>query len=320
MKKILAIILAAVLFVSCTACGGNSAETPTTQPVETTQPTQGLEAIEVENPITYMQVSMADENGTQVYINAYEDGMGGVKVEYQGEEKKVGDFEMSILHNFTDALDKAGVAALNGKSEAGDGLAFGSVFVTYKDETSVSADFTGVLPQEFLDFYAAVDAFALQVVADLPVYVPTPTVMGEVDETVLTEIMQIMGNTGMPNLDGFAVSTVPMDEYFGGAVGLTSTEGVVAGVSCGPMMMAQPFSLVVVTVADETAAQAVAADFTDDINWAPWVCVFAEKALVAKQNDMILFLLANNDMYEPTAQAVKQGNWEILQEVENENA
>lgn len=318
MKKILAIILAAVLLISCAACGGNSTD-PTNQTTETTEPKQSLEAIEVENPITYMQVSMSDEEGNQVYINAYEDGMGGAKVEYQGEEKKVGDFELSILHNFTDALDKAGVAALNGKSEAGDGLAYGAMFITYKDETSVSADFTGTIPQEFQDFYAAMDTFAQLVVADLPVYVPMPSVMGEVDETVKAEIMAIMEKSGLPNLDGFSVTTVPMDEYFGGTVGLTSTEGVVSGVTCGPMMMATPYALAVVTVEDEAAAQAVAADFTDDINWAPWVCVFAEKAMVAKQDDMILFLLANTEMYDATAQAIKQGSWEIIQEVENQN-
>ena len=319
MKKILAIILAAVLVLSCAACGGNSPATGDTQQTTegTTQPSQEIVPVEVENPVTYMQLSMSGEDGVQVYINAYDDGMGGACVEYQGEVKKVGDFELSILHNFTQELEKAGVADLNGKSESGDGLAFGAIYVTYKDETTASADFTGVLPQEFVDFYNKMDAFAQLVVADLPVYVPMPAVMGEVDETVKAEILAIMEKSGLPNLDGFAITQVAMDEYFGTTVGLTSTEGVVGGVTCGPMMMATPYSLAVVTVKDETAAQAVAADFTDDINWAPWVCVFANKAMVAKQNDMILFLLANTEMYDATAQAIKQGNWEIIQEVEN---
>lgn len=322
MKKILAMILAAVLLLSCAACGGAPAANENNQTegtTGTTQATQGLEAIEVENPINYMQLSMSGEDGVQVYISAYDDGMGGACVEYQGEVKKVGNFELSILHNFTDALDKAGVAALNGKSETGDGLSFGSIYVTYVDETSASADFSGVLPQEFVDFYNKMDTFAQLVVADLPVYVPTPSVMGEVDETVKNEILAIMEKTGMPNLDGFAISQVAKDEYFAGAVGLSSDEGVLSGVTCGPMMMAQPYSLAVVTVENETAAQAVAADFTDDINWAPWICVFAEKAMVAKKDDMILFLLANNEMYGMTAGAITESGWEVIQEVENNN-
>ena len=215
MKRFFAFILAAVLVFSFVGCGKTQNEPidpPADEVVETTPtpaPEVELPEVTVDNPATYVEASISDENGNYRYLIAYDNGEGGVNVEYVGDVKKVGTFEASALHGITAELENAGFAALNGQEVYEEGMSSASMYVSYADETYLSAGFSGTIPQEFMDSYAALDAYFQKLTAALPVYVPQPLVDGEVDEAVLAEILQFVEVSGIENADAMLATATP---------------------------------------------------------------------------------------------------------------
>ena len=165
--------------------------------------------------------------------------------------------------------------------------------------------------------YAAMDAYFQTLVADLPAYVPQPQVMGEVDSALLETMTQILDGTGIANLDTFSISQLPLDDTFGFAAGLSGMDGITGAVSCAPMMMTTAYSLVIVTLEDETKAESVADDFENTMDWRKWVCVAPSHALLAQKDNMVLCLMANSDLFLQTQRGVEAAGWTVTKTLEN---
>ena len=327
LKNVMALLLAIALLVSLAACGGDEpdptdapagteATAPSNAPVDnpTDDPTDASEetsAGDTENPVTFLSMTYGEDYENIRSLIIYKDDAGAVQVEYVGDVKKVGQLDDTAFAQILQSLSESGLLALNGKEEWTDGAANASMYIVFADETTVTANFAGSIPQEYIDGYQVMERCFDMLTAELPVYVPQVQVMGEVDEEELTALLEIMNHSGIENLDGLAVAPVALDEYFAMTVGLSSSDGIVSGSTCGAMMMTTPFVLNVVTVADESKLDAVCKDFEFSMDWRKWVCVAPSHALIATKGDMVLCLMGSDDMYTGTANAIENAGWTI---------
>ena len=229
----------------------------------------------------------------------------------------MGDVDASALHSLTAALEQSGLRELDGRSEMGDGAGYASMYIQFADDTYLTADFTGTAPQEFLDGFGAMEDCFRRITAQLPVYVPEAQVMGQVNPDALAAMQEILNTSGMENLDSFVISDIPMDAFFTPTMGLSSSEGITSGTSCGPMMMTTPYGLVIVTLEDPATAQDVCDDFEANVNWNEWVCVSADSALIACKDNMVLCLRGSGSMFQLTADAVENAGWSYLLTLNN---
>lgn len=248
-RNLVICMLSLALVLSMAACGssnaGSSADTsaPETEstPAPDTTPAPEMPAIEeVENPVTYFSLYMSENPESFMSMSAYDDGMGGAFIEYAGSIRKTGTLEPIVLHGIASALAESGLAELNGRSEYEDGTAMASMYVEFADGSILSADFSGVIAEEFTAGFEAMDAYFLSITAAMPEYVPQAQVMGEVDPDVLAAMQEILNTSGMDGLDMLAISDIAMDEYFAYTAGLSSSEGIANGTSCSAMMMTTP--------------------------------------------------------------------------------
>lgn len=321
MKKILALFLAALLLLSCAACGEQKAA-PTTEP--TTQPTEPTtEATEptTEEPIqatadleaTYIQLSISEEDLSFVSITAYDEGEGKAYVEYTAkDEKKVASLDLIVLNDIADAIESSKLMTLNDQHVYEDGMASASMYVGYSDESSLAADFNGPIPQEFRDGYAEVEAFMRQLMADVPVYVPRPLVEGEPNQEALQEMESILDASGAEPLDMYVIADVPMDDSFTAMMGLSKTDGITAGLSCSPMMTSVAFSCMIATADSEASVAAIADDFAANIQWDRWICVSATDAMIATKGNQVLCLVTTGDLYTQISTAVTNSGWTVF--------
>ena len=310
--KILSLVLALVLVFSLAACKKTAAEEtkPTeTQPVET-KPAETEPEVEVK-PVTFFAMSYCPSVDELLSLTAF-DMDGFVSINYFGAETKMGEVEMSALEVIGKAVAEANLAAFDGKSEYADGEASASMYVEFADGTMISADFGGVIPANFITAYEAMDVCFQELAADIPVYVPEVAVMGEVNEEVLAEMQAIMNGSGIPNLDAFGISDVAKDEFFNYTMGLTSDAGIVNGTSCAGMMMTTAYSLVIATVEDAANIQAVRDDFQNNVDWGKWVCVRPTDALVAQKGNMVLCLIAADELFTGTMAGIEAAGWENI--------
>lgn len=322
-KKLLSVLLALVLLLSLAACGEAAVEetTVTTEPVIGTEPSLGSPPKPVADGsrILYFSLSMGESYESIKSLTAYENDDGSIHVEYVGDEKKVGNLDGSILENLTSELETSGLLALNGRSEYADGEAYGSMYISYADESYAAADFSGFIPQEFIDGYDAMDAWFRSLTEDMPVYVPQAQVMGQVDAQALEAVQGILNGSGMEGLDGLTISGIPMDEYFAFTAGLSTSAGITNGTICTPMMNVTPYSLVIVTLENEADVKTVRADFEASLDWGKWVCVNPTNALIAQKGNMVLCLVGADTMYTQTAAAVNSCGWENVVTFDNPN-
>lgn len=319
--RFLCLLLAMVMMISMAACSGDKETTdPTESTPVATEPQVTMPAqVEVENPVTYFSMSLGESYDKMLSLNAYPNEDGSVHVEYVGDVKKVGDFEPWVLHGIAAELDKAGIAELNGQESYDAGEAFGSMYIEFADGTMLSAGFSGTIPQAYTDGYTAMDSYFAALTANLPVYVPQPLVMGEVDEQLLTEMNTILGGSGIEALDSYTISSVEMDEFFAYTMGLSNTDGIAASASCAPMMMTTAYSLSIVTLEDAAKAADVAADFEANLDWMKWVCVAPSNALIAQKDNMVLCLMAYNELYTQTEAGIQAAGWTVVKTLENPN-
>lgn len=331
MKQIFALLLVLGMLFAMTACTQTPPATndPTDPPASgdigngpsceidptVNQPT--LPPVTVDNPVNYVMIGYTDAAGNTRSLIAYDNGEGAVYVEYVGAEKKVGTFDLSVLHNLTEAIQDAGFHALNGTSVYEDGNDYASMYVLYQDESYLGADYSGQVSQEFWDAYSKLDSFFQTLTAALPVYVPAPVVMGDVNASVLTAMTDILKATGMPNLDSLYISDVPRDEFFDITLGLTDTADIVNGTTCAPMMLTTPYTFVIVTVDEDADADTIRQDFADHLGWNQWVCVSATDAMIAQKDNMILCLLGSSDMFTMTADAIRACGWSNIETYES---
>ena len=318
MKRFIAMILAAVMVLSMTACG-NQSETTTAAPETTTEAVvETTTAPVVEGPaVTFFSMSLGENYENIKSITAFSNDDGTVHVEYVGDVKKVGEISADCWTTITAALAQTELAALSGQDAWGDGEANGSIYVDYADGTVLSVGFSGEIPASYTAGYAIMDACFADLTADLEVYVPQPMVMGEVDATLLAEMNAILTASGISALDMFAIGQVMKDEYFAYSVGLTSDAGIASAANCAPMMMTTAYSLVIVTLEDGIAAADIAADFEANLDWTKWVCVAPSDAMVATKDNMVLCLMAANENFTQTAAGITAAGWTTVNTLTN---
>lgn len=306
MKKILVLLLAALLLLSCAACGDSKPEAtePTTEPAS-------------ERKATYIQLSISEEDGSYISLTAYDDEEGKALVEFMSDVKKVSTFELSVLDDIAAQIDNSQLKALDGEHGYEEGMASASMYVGYSDETCLAADFTGVIPQEFRDGYAVVEDYFRQLMADVPVYVPKPLVEGEPDQDALSDMEAILDASGAEALDMFVIWDVPMDDSFTQMMGLSKTDGIVSGLSCSVQMSAVAFSCNIATAEKESDVAAIAEDFAANIQWNWWVCVSATDAMIATKGNQVLCLVTTGDLYTQITTAAKDTGWTVVETLSN---
>lgn len=316
-KRILcAVLMAALLLTACAPAA--PAQTTTTPTEATTQPTVAVTTpAEVENPVTYFSLSLGENYDTIHSLTAFSNEDGTVHVEYVGTEKKVGNLDAGCFHGISAAFAATDLASLSGQDVYEEGDANGSMYVEFADGTAAAVGYSGNIPEAYTQGYAAMDAYFQTLVADLPVYVPQPQVMGEVDPALLETLTQILGGTGIQALDTFAISQLPLDDTFGFSAGLSGTDGITGAVSCAPMMMTTAYSLVIVTLEDASKAESVASDFESNLDWRKWVCVAPSNALLAQKDNMVLCLMAGGDLFTQTQQGAEAAGWTVTKTLEN---
>lgn len=322
-KRILcAVLMAALLLTACAPAAPNqttAAPAETTVPTETTTQTEAVvtNPVEVDSPLTFFSLTLGENYDSISSLTAYPNDDGSAHIEYVGTEKKVGDLDAACLQGIADAFAQTGLAALARQDVYGEGEANGSMYVAFPDDTSFSVGYSGNIPDAYTQGYAAMDAYFQTLVADLPVYVPQPQVMGEVDPALLDTMNQILDSTGIANLDTFSISQLPLDDTFGFAAGLSGMDGITGAVSCAPMMMTTAYSLVIVTLEDAAKAESVANDFENTMDWRKWVCVAPSHALLAQKDNMVLCLMANSDLFLQTQRGMEAAGWTVTKTLEN---
>ena len=322
-KRILcAVLMAALLLTACAPAAPNqttAAPAETTVPTETTTQTEAVvtNPVEVDRPLTFFSLTLGENYDSISSLTAYPNDDGSAHIEYVGTEKKVGDLDAACLQGIADDFPQTGLAALAGQDVYGEGEANGSMYVAFPDDTSFSVGYSGNIPDAYTQGYAAMDAYFQTLVADLPVYVPQPQVMGEVDPALLDTMNQILDSTGIANLDTFSISQLPLDDTFGFAAGLSGMDGITGAVSCAPMMMTTAYSLVIVTLEDAAKAESVANDFENTMDWRKWVCVAPSHALLAQKDNMVLCLMAADANYTETAAGITAAGWTTVNTLTN---
>lgn len=305
--------LTLVLAFSLTACvGDNGSETsaPTTTAPETTAPE--TTAPVVSGPaMNYMSLSYGETYDSLTYISAYTNDDGTVTIDYQGEIRKSGTVDASIMDALAAELAVSGLPELHEQSVWEEGEASGAMYITFDDETVFySADFAGNVPQAFIDGFNKMKTLFVDLIAEVPEYVPEAAVVGNVDETVLNEIKNIIGSTSMPQ-DSLVINEIALDDAdtFGFSAGLSTSEGIVNAANCNSMMMTSAYSLVVVTVEDAANIASVRADFEANMDWNKWVCVRPTGALIAQKDNMVICLMAMDQSYTETEAAITAAGW-----------
>lgn len=314
-KSITALLLALLMVFSLAACGNNDTTT-TTEPESEGNTTEGPQTNDV--AMSYFNLSTG-ENYDNIYsISAYPNEDGTIHVEYTGAEKKVGDLPSSVWATIAEAFDASGLKDLNGQEAYEEGEANGSLYVTYTDESMVSAGFSGVIPEAFTAGYAAMDECFKNLTADLPVYVPQPIVQGELADSDKVALDAILENMEIPNLDSFMISGVAKDEYFATIMGLSSYEGIASGLTFAPMMMTTAYSMAIVTLEDGTSTDTVAADFVSSIDWTKWVCVAPSNAIVAVKDNQVLCVMGSETLFTASVSGVEAAGWTVVNTLEND--
>lgn len=321
-RRSLCALMIGAMSLSVAACANTDKDT-TTAPgtTETTNAapstTPSTEPAQ-KSDINMFSVSMNPDAATLLHINVYKgETEGKYTVDYQGEVRKQAELDAAALADLAAQLESTGLAALKGKNENTDGEASASMYVEFADGTTLDANFTGEISKEFQDAYTAMDKYFQTVLADVPEYVSQPTIGEGVNEETLAEVQAIMYSSGMTNQDNLMITNVPMDDFFGTAVGLTNTDGITSGTTCGSMMTTTAYSFVIVTLDEGTDAKTVMDDFQSSMDWRKWVCVAPSNALIAQKDNMVLCLMGSDQMFEQTKAGIEANGWQNLVALNN---
>ena len=311
MKRLIAMILAVLILTGCTPAGK--------VPAQATTPANMPDYAEVENPVTFFSMTLGEDYENIGSLTAFLNEDGTAYVEYVGEIKKVGTLDANIIHGITAAVEASGLAELNEQNVYADGEANGSMYITYEDGAMLACGFGGEVPKAYRDAYAQMGAFFRELTAQMPEYVPQPQVLGEVEESILTELTAIIGGSGIQNPDAFSISPVVKDEFFAFSLGLSSEKGIASAALCQGMMMTTAYSLAVVRLEEGADTDAVCADFAANVDWMKWVCVMPDNAMVAVKDDLVLCLVAEGQLYSLTAIGIEEAGWTVVETMENPN-
>lgn len=319
-KKIAALLLAAVMLLGMVACDSEPIEIQEqeTEP-QATEPAATDPAVEVQ-PLESLSMTIMEADGSTVSLIVYPNYDGTVHLDYVGDVIKRAELEESVMDTISQVYAETGISALNGRYDEYN-MVSGSFSATLKDGSYVGcevyAETKDTLPAEFLSAYTAMDACFQELVKDVEEYIPTPMIMGEIAEADQAAIDGIMAGLTLENADAYAISGVVKDEYFATTMGLSSDAGIASGVQLAPMMLAQAYSLSIVTLEEGTDANTVAADFESNIDWRKWVCVAPDHALIAIQGNQVLILLGQGDAYSVSASAIEAAGWTTYVTLDN---
>ncbi len=327
MKKILSLLLVAVMALSMAACGSNEPTTePTTKPTTTptteatTEPT--TEATEPSTdgsePTGEKEIYSVNFNLGAQYISIMNNENGTVSVDMNTDVRKKGDVDASILTDVMTALENSGILSLIGTEIYGEtGENWDNLYITYSDWTGEGVTFSCSEPtDEYKAGFAAYAAEIATLLADMPVYVPqvnVDTFNGEIDADLLVELQNVANNSNHPGLEYLTIMNIPMDEYFTYTANLSTAEGITAGAICQNQMMGSAVYTLTAVKAADTAA--VAADFEANMNWNGWVCVRPHNGLIATKGDMVLCFMSDASLYEDTKTALVNAGWTIGNEL-----
>lgn len=320
-SRAMALALSILMVFAMAACQSTPAD-PTTEPApaETTAPTVPsvtVPQVVVENPVTYFSMSMGENYESIRSLTAYPNEDGTVYVEYVGDVKKVGNLDGAVLHAIVAEMEKAGLAALNGKDEYQDGEANGSMYISFADESYYGAGFSGILPDDYRAAFQAMEAYFASLTAHLSEYVPQPYVEGNVNADILSAMMDILNASGIQPLDSLMIMDVPVDDNFSFAMGLSSSEGITSGASCSALMMTTAYSLCIVTVDDAGKLADVCKDFENNLAWRKWVCVAPTSAMIATKGNMVLCVMGSDEMFSGTVTGAEGAGWTVVNTLQN---
>lgn len=316
-KKLSALLLALLMVTSLVACGGT--EDPTepqgTEPQET-EP----DVVLTIDPITYLQITLQEAGQSMKTLMAYPNEDGSTYMELVGEVTKKGNVEGDAITAITYALEQSGLIELNGSEEYNEGEATASVYVTYGEEGYLSANYSGTIPQAYLDSYKVMEDCFKELTADMAEYVPAPQEIGTIAEADKLALDEILGGMDIEGIEYFTISNVDIaDENFAYIAGLSSNEGIESAVQFAPQMMTTPYALTIVTLVDAANAEAVAQDFESSIDWMKWVCVNPTNAAVAVKDNQVLCLIGGDDLYQQSIAAIGEAGWQPVANLENPN-
>ena len=89
------------------------------------------------------------------------------------------------------------------------------------------------------------------------------------------------------------------------ATGLKNADDVEYVVESMPMMMAQPYSFVLVKVKDGENVEEVAKEMNENIDERKWVCVLPEKVYTTTSGDVICLVMAREEVGKPVYEKFK---------------
>ena len=249
-------------------------------------------------------------------INLYNDDTDGMLIDATIDGvRKVSTIDVSVLATVEAALNKSGLLTLDGDFAWGEETDKGACFyVAYTDGTSKSANYEGVdVPDAFVTGYAIVKAAIIDILADVPEYIPQPEVIGEMDEDLKNAALEIVTNSELSDVECVGIMEIKLDEAFAFCAGLSSDEGISAGVQAQYMLMRGAVYSLVIVKADDTAA--VAADFEANLDWNRWVSVRPSNAIIATKGDMVLCLMSDSSLYAGSVYAIQNSGWTTVDEL-----
>lgn len=318
-KKVTALLLALLMVLSMAACrdedkdgkdsNGKKGDSFLSSDLATDEPTLSEE----ENTVFYLMMNYIPSESEDYYITVTS-SRGEVKAEVNGETHKVAALDPELLFEIEEEMIKAGIMDLVGMDTFDEGDALGSVYMEYTDGKQLMVNFNGSVPEEFLAAYKHMEEYFTKLLKNAPDYVPEARVDGEVDETQLKLLKELLSKSSIEKADQLKISAVAMDEHTAENLGLDSAEFVTVATVCQSTVMEVPYSLTVIKLNSQDNIEALRADLADGLRWDKWVLVPADRALIAQKDGMVLCLIATGENYTNSAKAIADCGWEALTE------
>ena len=306
-------VLLIVLMLFLTGCGKPAAEQ--TPPVDDEPPSSGDSIVSDDQSTAqaapnYFQMSICDETGTCKELTAFDNGQGGIAVEYAGKVRKTTTLALSVMEQLVAELEKTSLATLNGQSVYEKGLSCCSMYVSYPNDNFLGCNFNGSIPEEFMAGFEAMDTWFQTLLADVPEY--GPILMGEVPQLALREMTAILETSDLHPLDSYVVSRVTKDELFTPTIGLHSDIRIHSVTSCSSLMSPTDFSCAIMVLEEGANVEDISVYLACNVDWWNWVCVSGDSALLARKDNMVLCLLGSGPLYQATFEAIEDNGWIIL--------
>lgn len=320
MKKLTSLLLAMLLIFSLAACGNNSEPTePATEPPTEAPTAAPTEPVDV---ISSLSLILQENADNQKSLNVITNEDGTVYVQMYADVIKKANLPADAMQTITVALDNSGLKALDGQNVYGENQDIVcSMFVDCGDDVYVMADIIGEVSEVFAAGYAAMEACIADLMADVPEYIPAPTVNGNVAENDMASLQAIIDGMILDNPESFMIENVATDdaEMFAYMTGLPTADGVASAVKFASQIMTSAYSVVIVTLEDGANAETVVKNFEDNIDWLKWVCVQPDSAAIATKDNQVLCLLGSAEIFTQTVTAMDAAGWTPVSTLENPN-